>query len=154
MKPFYRDTMIVFLCIAAALSAFMFMRSFILTALFVYVIPNVWIFFHLRKIIAGRYLRNAVLITFILLATAFPAGELLENTTPSAFSSFYSLAGYLYLPFLLYFVLAVPVLRLIFYIAGKYKIISFKGVHSRLIAASAISAIFSLIITEKNIFSP
>jgi predicted MPP superfamily phosphohydrolase len=84
---------------------FILAGTFFFFFLMIYILPNVYIYNKVSRLFGSKSCRTIFLIFFLLLAFAFPAGEILLNSTGMGILKFYLLAGYFYLAFLLYFFL-------------------------------------------------
>lgn len=100
------------------------MRLFIIIVLVVYFIPNIFVFIKCIRLVKRKLARLAVSLFFLILVGAFPLGELWYNNSPEGFSKYYLLAGYYYLPVLLYSFLLLIVYQLVIVLTALFKKIS------------------------------
>ena len=81
---------------------------FLLTGFFwfivtlIYVLPNLNLYNHIKKIFPKGRKQTFFFLFFLLLVLLFPLGEMLEHSGAKKLADFSLLAGYYYLPFLLY----------------------------------------------------
>lgn len=81
-------------------------RTFFLTF---YILPNLYIFFRLRRLFAGYGHRNLVLLVYFLLVLVFPLVEILAHDSETGWTRYVQIAGYYSLPYLLYLFLTLVV---------------------------------------------
>ncbi len=81
---------------------------FIISGLFwfiftvIYLLPNIYLYNHIIKLIRNRKLRIVFTFLFVFLVVLFPAGEALEHSNISSVAQPALWVGYYYLPVLLY----------------------------------------------------
>jgi hypothetical protein len=74
-----------------------------------YILPNLYIFFRLRRLLTGYGHRNLVLFAYFLLILIFPLVEILAHDSETGWTHYVQIAGYYSLPYLLYLFLVLVV---------------------------------------------
>jgi hypothetical protein len=96
-----------------------------------YILPNLYIFFRLRRLFTGYRHRNLVLLAYFLLILIFPLVEILAHDSETGWTRYVQIAGYYSLPYLLYLFLALVVCDFLTGINYFLKIIARETLRSR-----------------------
>ncbi|MGM0498386.1 MAG: metallophosphoesterase, partial [Bacteroidota bacterium] len=77
-------------------------RGFRFFAFVVYLLPNIYLYSHMRRAFSTRQQKNWFTIVFVVIAVLFPIGLLSHGPSDSFFLKYSLFGGYYYLPVLLY----------------------------------------------------
>lgn len=89
----------------------------------IYLLPNLYLYNHIKKIFSKGRQQTIFSLFFVLLVLLFPLGEMLEHSGARGVAGFSLFAGYYYLPFLLYMFLLYLLLDLVKFMLNRLKVV-------------------------------
>jgi len=100
-------------------------------ALVIYSLPNIYVYFHLKKLFTNDRHKKIFTLFYIIFALAFPMVEILSHNTSAAWGKYFLLMGYYSVVFLLYLFLFLVLFDILRGINRLLKIVPVEVINSR-----------------------
>jgi predicted MPP superfamily phosphohydrolase len=115
---------------------------FLLIVLVIYTLPNIYVYFRIKKLFTDDRHKKIFTIIYILFALAFPMAEVLSHNTSLAPVKYFLVIGFYSLPFLLYLFLFVLFSDMLRGINRLLKIVPAAVIHGRKFRMTVLGMLF------------
>ena len=111
-------------------------------ALVIYLLPNIYVYFHIKKLFTNDRHKKIFTLFYIIFALAFPMAEMLSHNTSSPWIKYFLLMGYYSVVFLLYLFLFLVLFDILRGINRLLKIVPAEVINSRKFRTTSLGILF------------